>query len=279
MAQMLRGGAVVEVTNLDQAKTAESAGACCVVVSDPPRKPGISRMPDPSLIKDIKQALSIPVMAKSRVGHFVEAQILESIGVDYIDESEVLAIADEDHFINKHNFRATFVCGCRDLGEALRRVREGAALIRTQGESDGSGNVADTVRGVRRVMGEIRVLNNMDEDEVFAFSKKIQAPYDIVAQTKQMGRLPVVHFAAGGIATPADAALMMQLGCDGVFLGPEVFDCSDPYKRVRAIVQAVRNYNDPLELAQASSGLEESMAGLNLGEDRTVERFGAGGAY
>ncbi|KAG8388337.1 hypothetical protein BUALT_Bualt02G0115200 [Buddleja alternifolia] len=277
MAQVLRGGAIVEVTTLDQAKIAESAGACCVVVSDP-RRPGISRMADPSLVKEIKQALSIPVMAKARVGHFVEAQILESIGVDYIDESEVLAIADEDHFINKHNFRVTFVCGCRDLGEALRRVREGAALIRTQGELNGSGDVVETVRNVRKVMGEIRVLNNMDEDEVFAFSKRIQAPYDIVAQTKQMGRLPVVHFAAGGIVTPADAALMMQLGCDGVFLGPEVFDCLDPYKKVRAIVQAVRNYNDPLELAQVSSGLEDAMGGLNLSENR-VERFGAGASY
>ncbi|CAA0834363.1 Pyridoxal 5-phosphate synthase-like subunit PDX1.2 [Striga hermonthica] len=267
LTQMLRGGAVVEVTTLDQAKIAESAGACCVVVSDP-RVAGISRMADPSVIKEVKQALSIPVMAKARVGHFVEAQILESIGVDYIDESEALAVADEDHFINKHNFRATFVCGCRDLGEALRRVREGAALIRSQGDLNGSGNIAETVRSVRRVMGEIRVLSNMDEDEVFTFSKGIQAPYDIVAQTKQMGRLPVVHFAAGGIATPADAALLMQLGCDGVFLGPEVFDCPDPYKRVRAIVQAVRNYNDPLGLAQASSGLEDSLAGLNLGENR-----------
>ncbi|KAK6153662.1 hypothetical protein DH2020_013301 [Rehmannia glutinosa] len=206
MAQMLRGGAIVEVTNLDQARIAESAGACCVVVSDP-RKPGISRMPDPSLIKEIKQALSIPVMAKARVGHFVEAQILESIGVDYIDESEVLAIADEDHFINKHNFRATFVCGY-----------------------------------------------------------------------EANGPFAVVHFAAGGIVTPADAALVMQLGCDGVFLGPEVFDSLDPYKRVRAIVQAVRNYNDPLELAQASSGLDDAMAGLNLSENR-VERFGAGDTY
>lgn len=277
MAQMLRGGAIVEVASLDQAKIAESAGACCVVVTDPQRN-GISRMPDPSLIKEIKRALSIPVMAKARVGHFVEAQILESIGVDYIDESEVLAVADEDHFINKHNFGVTFVCGSRDLGEALRRVREGAALIRTQGDLKGSGNIVDTVRSVRKVMGQIRVLNNMDEDEVFAFSKQIQAPYDIVAQTKQMGRLPVVHFAAGGIATPADAALMMQLGCDGVFLGTEVFDSLDPYKKVRAIVQAVRNYNDPLELAQASSGLEDGMAGLNLDGNR-VEQFGSGGAY
>ncbi|CAA0834617.1 Pyridoxal 5-phosphate synthase-like subunit PDX1.2 [Striga hermonthica] len=277
MAQMLRGGAVVEVTTLDQAKTAESAGACCVVVSDP-LGPGISRMADPSLIKEIKHALSIPVMAKARVGHFVEAQILESIGADYIDESEALAVADEDHFINKHNFGAAFVCGCRDLGEALRRVREGAALIRTQGDLSGSGDIVKTVRGVRKVMGDIRALNNMDDDEVFTFAKQIQAPYDIVAQTKQMGRLPVVHFAAGGIVTPADAALMMQLGCDGVFLGPEVFDCLDPYNRVRAIVQAVRNYNDPLELAQVSSGLEDSMVGLNLQENR-VQRFGAGSAY
>ncbi|KAL8522390.1 hypothetical protein ACS0TY_012507 [Phlomoides rotata] len=277
MAQMLRGGAAVEVTSLDQAKIAESAGACCVIVSDP-RRTGISRMPDPSLIKEIKQALSIPVMAKVRVGHFVEAQILESIGVDYIDESEVTGVADENHFINKHNFGTTFVCGCRDLGEALRRVREGSAMIRTQGDLTGSGNIVDTVRNVRKVMGEIRVLNNMDDDEVFAFSKRIVAPYDIVAQTKQMGRLPVVHFAAGGIVTPADAALMMQLGCDGVFLGQEIFDSVDPYKRVRAIVQAVRNYNDPLELAQVSSGLEDAVAGLNINENR-VERFGAGDAY
>ncbi|KAL6495898.1 Pyridoxal 5'-phosphate synthase-like subunit PDX1.2 [Orobanche gracilis] len=277
MAQILRGGAIVEVTNLDQAKIAESAGARCVVVSDP-RRHGISRMPDPTLIKEIKQALSIPVMAKARVGHFVEAQILESVGVDYIDESEVLAIADEDHFINKHNFRVAFVCGCRDLGEALRRVREGAALIRTQGELIESGNIAKTVRGLRKVMGEIRVLNNMDDDEVFAFSKRIQAPYDIVAQTKQMGRLPVVHFASGGISTPADAALMMQLGCDGVFVGLEVFDCLEPYKKVRAIVHAVRMYNDPFELAQASSCLEDSVAGLNLDGNR-VEHYGAGGAY
>lgn len=278
MAQMLRGGAIVEVTSVDQAKISESAGACCVIVSEP-NPSGISRMPDPSLIKEIKGSIAIPIVARARVGHFVEAQILEAVGVDYIDESEVLAIADEDHFINKHNFRAPFVCGCRDLGEALRRVREGAALIRTQGDLRGSGNVVETVGNVRKVMGDIRVLNNMDEDEVFTFSKKIQAPYDIVAQTKQMGRLPVVHFAAGGIVTPADAALMMQLGCDGVFLGSDVFDCPDPYKKVRAIVQAVRNYNDPVILAEASSGLEDALAGLNLSENR-VERFaGDGGTY
>ncbi|XP_031105299.1 pyridoxal 5'-phosphate synthase-like subunit PDX1.2 [Ipomoea triloba] len=263
IAQMLRGGAIVEVTTVDQAKIAESAGACCVIVSEPDSR-GISRMPDPALIKEIKRAVSIPVMAKSRVGHFVEAQILETVGVDYVDESELLAIADEDHFINKHNFRVPFVCGARDLGEALRRVREGAAMIRTQGDLTGSGNIVDTIRSVRKVMGDIRVLNNMDEDEVFTFSKKIAAPYDIVVQTKQMARLPVVHFAAGGIVTPADAAIMMQLGCDGIFLGPEVFNCSDPYKKVWAIVQAVRNYNDPHVLAKASSGLEDAMAGLNI---------------
>ncbi|KAI5650535.1 hypothetical protein M9H77_36540 [Catharanthus roseus] len=278
MAQMLRGGAIVEVSTIDQAKIAESAGACCLLVSEPNNKPGISRMPDPLLIKEIKGSIAIPVMARARVGHFVEAQILEAVGVDYVDESEVLAIADEDNFINKHNFRAPFVCGCRDLGEALRRVREGAAMIRTQGDLKGTGNIVETVGSVRKVMGDIRILTNMDEDEVFKFSKEIAAPYDIVAQTKQMGRLPVVHFAAGGIATPADAALMMQLGCDGVFLGSDVFNCPDPYKKLRAIVQAVRNYNDPIVLAETSSGLDDAMAGLNLSENR-VERFGTGGSY
>ncbi|CAI9114120.1 OLC1v1014770C1 [Oldenlandia corymbosa var. corymbosa] len=277
MAQMLRGGAIVEVNNVDQAKIAESAGACCVIVSEP-SKSGICRMPDPSLIKEIKGAIAIPTVARARVGHFVEAQILEAVGVDYIDESEVLAIADEDHFINKHNFRAPFICGCVDLGEALRRVREGAAMIRFQGDLKGSGNIMETVRVVRKVMGGIRILNNMDDDEVFAFSKKIAAPYDIVAQTKQMGRLPVVHFAAGGIVTPADAALMMQLGCDGVFVESDIFNCADPYRKVRAIVQAVRNYNDPIILANASSGLEDAMADLNLSETR-VEHLGAGGSY
>ncbi|CAL5327757.1 unnamed protein product [Camellia sinensis] len=276
LAQTLRGGAILEVTNSDQAKIAESAGACCVIVSEP-FNGGISRMPDPSLVKEIKRSVSIPVMAKSRVGHFVESQILEAIGVDYVDESELLAIADEDNFINKHNFGVPFVCGCRDLGEALRRVREGAAMIRTQGDLSGSGNIVETVRSVRKVMGDIRILTNLDEDEVFAFSKKIEAPYDIVAQTKQMGRLPVANFASGDIVTPADAALMMQLGCDGVFIGPEIFYCSDPYERVRAIVMAIRNYNDPHVLAEASSGLNEAMAGLNLSQNR-VEQFGTGGS-
>lgn len=266
IAQMLRGGAIVEVATVDQAKIAESAGACCLVVteSSPSQSGGIIRMLDPTFVKEIKRSVTIPIMARARVGHFVEAQILEAVGVDYIDESEVLALADDEHFINKHNFRAPFVCGCRDLGEALRRVREGAAMIRTQGDLRGSGSIMETVHNVRKVMGDIRILNNLDEDEVFTFAKKIAAPYDIVIQTKQMGRLPVVHFAAGGIVTPADAAMMMQLGCDGVFLGSDVFNCVDPYKNVRAIVQAVRNYNDPIILAQASSGLEDAMAGLNL---------------
>ncbi|XWS19005.1 hypothetical protein CRYUN_Cryun32bG0093400 [Craigia yunnanensis] len=271
LAQMLRGGAIFEVSTLSQAKIAEEAGACCLVLTEPNRQ-GISRMLDPSLIKQNKCAVSIPVMARSRVGHFVEAQILERVGIDYIDESEVLAIADED------NFRCPFVCGCKNLGDALRRVREGAAMIRTQGDLLGTGNIVETVKNVRYVMGEIRILNNMDEDEVFAFSKKIAAPYDLVAQTKQMGRLPVVHFAASGIVTPADAALMMQLGCDGVFVGSEVFyNCSDPYKRVRGIVEAVKHYNDPHVLVENSFGLEEEMAGLNVSEER-MEPFGEGGA-
>ncbi|KAE8656966.1 putative pyridoxal 5'-phosphate synthase subunit PDX1 [Hibiscus syriacus] len=266
LAQMLRGGTIVEASTISQAKLAEEAGACCVIITEPNRR-GISCMPDPSIIKQIKRAVSIPAMARSRVGHFVEAQILERVGVDYIDENEVLAIADEDNFINKHNFRSPFICGCRNLGEALRRVREGAAMIRTQGDLLGTGNIVETVKNVRSVMSEIRILNNMDEDEVFAFSKKIAAPYDLVAQTKQMGRLPVVHFAAGGIVTPADAALMMQLGCDGVFVGSEVFsNCLDPYKRLRGIVEAVRHYNDPHVLVENSCGLEEEIAGLNVTE-------------
>ncbi|XP_065866037.1 pyridoxal 5'-phosphate synthase-like subunit PDX1.2 [Euphorbia lathyris] len=272
LAQMLRGGAILEVTNLQQAKIAEEAGACSITVTEPISQ-GIQRMPDPSLIKNIKSAVSIPVMVRARVGHFVEAQILESIGVDYIDESEILALADEDNFINKHNFRSPFICGCQNLGEALRRVREGAAMIRTQGEIIGQGNIAETVRNLRNVMKEIRILNNMDEDEVFAFAKSIAAPYDLVAQTKQMGRLPVMQFAAGGIVTPADAALMMQLGCDGIFVGNEVFGCADPYKRIRAIVQAVRHYNDLHVLVESSCGLEDAMEDLNLGKDR-IEHSG-----
>ncbi|KAJ0238500.1 Pyridoxal 5'-phosphate synthase-like subunit [Hirschfeldia incana] len=269
LAQVLRGGAIVEVSSVDQAKIAESAGACAVLISDPVRSAaGVHRMPDPSLVKEIKRAVSVPAMARARVGHFVEAQILESLAVDYIDESEIISVADEEHFINKHNFRSPFVCGCRDTGEALRRIREGAAMIRIQGDVAGTGNVAETVRNVRRVMGDVRVLNNMDDDEVFAFAKKLSAPYDLVAQTKQMGRVPVVQFASGGITTPADAALMMQLGCDGVFVGSEVFDGEDPFKKVRSIVQAVQHYNDPHVLAEMSSGLESAMESLSVSGDR-----------
>ncbi|MFS7974273.1 putative pyridoxal 5'-phosphate synthase (glutamine hydrolyzing) [Helianthus anomalus] len=233
LAQQLTGGAIVHVTTVDQAKIAESAGASCITVSDP------SRMPDPSLIKQIQASVPIPVMAKARVGHFVEAQILEAVGVDYIDENELLEAADVSNHINKHNFRVPFVCGCSNLGDGLMRVREGAAMIRTQGNM-----FVNTVTNVRNVMGKIRVLSNMDEDEVFNFAKEICAPYDVVAQVKQLGRLPVVHFASGGIVTVADAAMMMQLGCDGVFVDSDVFECPDAYERVRAIVQAVRNYND-----------------------------------
>ncbi|XP_071715482.1 pyridoxal 5'-phosphate synthase-like subunit PDX1.2 [Rutidosis leptorrhynchoides] len=284
LAQMLRGGAIVEVTSIDQAKIAESAGACCVIVSDSISSgSGISRMLDPAVIKQIQRAVGVPVMAKARVGHFVEAQILEAVEVDYIDENETIALADDANFINKHNFRVPFVCGCTNLGEGLRRVREGAAMIRTQGDRLKTGDIVETVRNVRSVMGKIRVLSNMDDDEVFTFAKEIGAPYDILAQTKQMGRLPVVHFASGGIVTPADAALMMQLGCDGVFVDSDVFDCYDPYKSVRAIVQAVRNYNDARILAKVSSGLNDLaasssvglndvMAGLNVDENN-------GGSY
>nr|6HX3_B Chain B, Pyridoxal 5'-phosphate synthase subunit PDX1.3 [Arabidopsis thaliana]6HX3_D Chain D, Pyridoxal 5'-phosphate synthase subunit PDX1.3 [Arabidopsis thaliana]6HX3_F Chain F, Pyridoxal 5'-phosphate synthase subunit PDX1.3 [Arabidopsis thaliana]6HX3_H Chain H, Pyridoxal 5'-phosphate synthase subunit PDX1.3 [Arabidopsis thaliana] len=262
LAQMLRGGVIMDVVNAEQARIAEEAGACAVmalerVPADIRAQGGVARMSDPQMIKEIKQAVTIPVMAKARIGHFVEAQILEAIGIDYIDESEVLTLADEDHHINKHNFRIPFVCGCRNLGEALRRIREGAAMIRTKGEA-GTGNIIEAVRHVRSVNGDIRVLRNMDDDEVFTFAKKLAAPYDLVMQTKQLGRLPVVQFAAGGVATPADAALMMQLGCDGVFVGSGIFKSGDPARRARAIVQAVTHYSDPEMLVEVSCGLGEA---------------------
>ncbi|GER28062.1 pyridoxal biosynthesis lyase PdxS, partial [Striga asiatica] len=276
LAQMLRGGVIMDVVTPEQARVAEEAGACAVmalerVPADIRAQGGVARMSDPQLIKEIKRAVTIPVMAKARIGHFVEAQILEAIGIDYVDESEVLTPADEANHINKHNFRIPFVCGCRNLGEALRRIREGAAMIRTKGEA-GTGNIIEAVRHVRSVMGDIRVLRNMDDDEVFAFAKQIQAPYDLVMQTKQLGRLPVVHFAAGGVATPADAALMMQLGCDGVFVGSGVFKSGDPARRARAIVQAVTHYSDPEVLADVSCGLGEAMVGINLNDEK-VERY------
>jgi len=224
---------------------------------------GVARMSDPRKIKEIIGAVTIPVMAKARIGHFVEAQILEALGVDYIDESEVLTPADEDHHINKHKFKVPFVCGCRDLGEALRRISEGAAMIRTKGEA-GTGNVVEAVRHARTVNGAIRRLKCMDEDEMYAFAKEIRASYDLVKQTAELGRLPVVNFAAGGVATPADAALMMQLGVDGVFVGSGIFKSGNPAKRAKAIVQAVTHYNDPKILAEVSEDLGEPMVGINL---------------
>jgi pyridoxal 5'-phosphate synthase pdxS subunit len=268
MAQMLKGGVIMDVVNAEQARIAEEAGACAVmalerVPADIRKEGGVSRMSDPRMIKEIIDAVTIPVMAKARIGHFVEAQILEAIGVDYIDESEVLTPADEEHHINKHKFTVPFVCGCRNLGEALRRIAEGAAMIRTKGEA-GTGNVVEAVRHARAVNGAIRQLTTMDEDELFAYAKEIRAPFDLVKQTAELGRLPVVNFAAGGVATPADAALMMQLGVDGVFVGSGIFKSGDPVKRGHAIVQAVTHYNDAKILAEISEDLGEPMVGINL---------------
>ena len=278
LAQMLRGGVIMDVVNVEQARIAEEAGATAVmalerVPADIRAEGGVARMSDPGLIKEIKNAVTIPVMAKARIGHFVEAQVLEAIGVDYIDESEVLTPADDVNHINKHNFRIPFVCGCRNLGEALRRIAEGAAMIRTKGEA-GTGNVVEAVRHVRSVLGEIRKLQSLDDDEVFTFAKEIAAPYELVRQTKQLGRLPVVNFAAGGVATPADAALMMQLGCDGVFVGSGIFKSGNPVQRARAIVSAVTHFNDPSVIADVSCGLGEAMVGINL-SDKKAERFAA----
>src|SRR5579859_7421275 len=239
LAQMLKGGVIMDVVDADQARIAEDAGACAVmalerVPADIRADGGVARMSDPEVILAIMDAVSIPVMAKCRIGHFVEAQILESLGIDYIDESEVLTPADESNHINKRQFSVPFVCGCRTLGEALRRISEGAAMIRTKGEA-GTGDVVEAVRHARAVMGEIRRLTSMSEDELFAYAKEIQAPYDLVVETAKLGRLPVVNFAAGGVATPADAALMMQLGVDGVFVGSGIFKSGDPARRAAAI--------------------------------------------
>ncbi|MCC6616999.1 MAG: pyridoxal 5'-phosphate synthase lyase subunit PdxS [Anaerolineae bacterium] len=269
LAQMLKGGVIMDVVTPEHAKIAEDAGACAVMAleripADIRAHGGVARMSDPDLIEGIMSAVTIPVMAKCRIGHFVEAQILESIGIDYIDESEVLTPADEENHINKHKFKVPFVCGCRNLGEALRRVNEGAAMIRTKGEA-GTGDVVEAVRHARTVQGEIRRLTSMDEDELFAYAKNIQAPYDLVKETAQLGRLPVVNFAAGGVATPADAALMMQLGMDGVFVGSGIFKSGDPAKRAKAIVESVTHFNNPAVLADVSRGLGEAMVGINVG--------------
>ena len=268
LAQMLKGGVIMDVVTPEHAKIAEDAGACAVmalerVPADIRAQGGVARMSDPDMIEQIMKAVTIPVMAKVRIGHFVEAQILQALGVDYIDESEVLTPADEEHHINKHKFSVPFVCGCRNLGEALRRIAEGAAMIRTKGEA-GTGDVVEAVRHARAVNSEIRRLTAMDEDELFAYAKNIQAPYELVKETAQLGRLPVVNFAAGGVATPADAALMMQLGVDGVFVGSGIFKSGDPAKRAKAIVEAVTHFNEPAILLQVSRSLGEAMVGINV---------------
>ncbi len=281
LAQMLKGGVIMDVVTPEHARIAEDAGACAVmalerVPADIRADGGVARMSDPELILKIMDTVSIPVMAKCRIGHFVEAQILDSLGIDYIDESEVLTPADEAHHIYKHNFRAPFVCGCRNLGEALRRIGEGAAMIRTKGEA-GTGDVVEAVRHARTVLGEIRRLQNMPEEEVMAFAKEIGAPYELVLETRSLGRLPVVNFAAGGIATPADAALMMQLGVDGVFVGSGIFKSGDPAHRAAAIVKATTHYNDPKILAEVSRNLGEPMVGRNVSTMPDVERIAGRG--
>ncbi len=268
LAQMLKGGVIMDVVTPEQAKIAEDAGACAVmalerVPADIRAAGGVARMADPTVIEKIKQVVTIPVMAKCRIGHFVEAQILEALGVDYIDESEVLTPADEEHHIYKHPFTVPFVCGCRDLGEALRRIGEGAAMIRTKGEA-GTGNVVEAVRHGRAVLGAIRRLQGLTQDELMAEAKNLKAPYELVAEVARTGRLPVVNFAAGGIATPADAALMMQLGVDGVFVGSGIFKSADPAIRAKAIVQATTHFKDPKILAEVSRGLGEAMPGLDV---------------
>ncbi len=268
LAQMLKGGVIMDVVTPDQAKIAEEAGACAVmalerVPADIRAAGGVARMANPTVIEAIKRDVTIPVMAKCRIGHFVEAQILEALGVDYIDESEVLTPADEEHHIYKHPFTVPFVCGCRDLGEALRRIGEGAAMIRTKGEA-GTGNVVEAVRHARTVLGVIRRLQGLSQDELMAEAKNLRAPYELVAEVARTGRLPVVNFAAGGIATPADAALMMQLGVDGVFVGSGIFKSADPAARAKAIVQATTHFKDPKILAEVSRGLGEAMPGLDV---------------
>ncbi len=267
-AQMLKGGVIMDVVNAEQAKIAEESGAVAVmalerVPADIRADGGVARMTDPQIICDIMDVVSIPVMAKVRIGHFVEAQILESLGVDYIDESEVLTPADELHHIWKQDYNVPFVCGCRNLGEALRRVSEGAAMIRTKGEA-GTGDVVEAVRHMRAVQDAIRKLENMPEDELVVEARDMQVSLELLIKTKEMGRMPVVNFAAGGVATPADAALMMQLGADGVFVGSGVFKSGDPASRAYAIVQAVTHYNDPKILAEVSKGLGEAMVGISV---------------
>lgn len=281
LAEMLKGGVIMDVTTAEQARIAEEAGACAVmalerVPADIRQEGGVARMADPEKIAEIKAAVTIPVMAKARIGHFVEAQILEALEVDYIDESEVLTPADEANHINKWNFTVPFVCGAVNLGEALRRISEGAAMIRTKGEA-GTGNVVEAVRHMRTIMGEIRSLSAMDEDELFRAAKELRAPHELVAWVAKNGKLPVVNFSAGGIATPADAALMMQLGAEGVFVGSGIFKSDDPAQRAKAIVEATTHYQDPTILARVSRGLGGAMAGIevsSIAQDRLLQHRG-----
>jgi pyridoxal 5'-phosphate synthase pdxS subunit len=267
LAKMLKGGVIMDVINVEQAIIAEKAGAVAVMAleripADIRYDGGVARMSDPEMIMEIKRSVTIPVMAKARIGHFVEAQILESLEIDYIDESEVLTMADEENHINKNNFRVPFVCGCRNLGEALRRIAEGAAMLRTKGEA-GTGNIVEAVRHARAVHREIRMIKGMDADELFVAAKNMQAPYELVKYVHENGRLPVVNFAAGGVATPADAALMMQLGMDGVFVGSGIFKSGNPEERARAIVLAVASYTDAKVLAKVSTNLGVAMVGIS----------------
>lgn len=270
LAQMLKGGVIMDITTPVQAKIAEEAGACAVMAleripADIRAAGGVSRMSDPKMIKGIQDAVSIPVMAKCRIGHFAEARILQAIKIDYIDESEVLSPADDKYHINKNDFKVPFVCGAKDLGEALRRINEGAAMIRTKGEP-GTGDVVQAVRHMRMMMSEIRRIQNMSEDELYEAAKQLQVPYNLVEYVHENGKLPVVNFAAGGVATPADAALMMHLGAEGVFVGSGIFKSGNPAKRASAIVQAVTNYTDDKLLAELSEDLGEAMVGINENE-------------
>ena len=268
LAQMVKGGVIMDVVTADQAKIAEDAGAVAVmalerVPSDIRAAGGVAKMADPTKIMEIIDAVTIPVMAKCRIGHFVEAQVLEALGVDYIDESEVLTPADENNHVNKHDFKVPFVCGCRDLGEALRRIGEGAAMIRTKGEA-GTGNIVEAVRHARQVMGEIRRIQGMGEDELMATARDLKAPYELVKEVHETGQLPVVNFAAGGVASPADAALMMQLGVDGVFVGSGIFKSQNPDLMAQAVVKATTHFRDPQIIADVSRGLGDSMPGLDV---------------
>ena len=277
LAEMLKGGVIMDVVNAEQAKIAEEAGAVAVmalerVPADIRSAGGVARMADPKIIKEIMKVVTIPVMAKARIGHFVEAQVLEALGVDYIDESEVLTPADENYHIDKLNFKVPFVCGARNLGEALRRIGEGAAMIRTKGEP-GTGNIVEAVRHMREVMDEIRRLKNMPKEELMTKAKELGAPFELLQEVAQKGKLPVVNFAAGGIATPADAALMMQLGADGVFVGSGIFKSDDPKIRARAIVEATTHYDNPKIIAQVSEGLGEAMKGIEISQIASAERM------